>query len=296
MAAQPQPKHSETHTVVERIDELTAYRYLETAFGTAGAKNRNVSQLTVHEYADAMRRGEWLPTNQGIGFDWNGVLRDGQHRLWAIIEAKVVVAMNVTRGMDPAAFDVIDVGRRRSMSDVLTIAGEVNTHRLQGALTWQFLWDEGIVQRGTVSRDRRPTHPQRLAVLARHPMLRQSVSIATAIPSQYRRMLPPGLVIWLHYQLDQADREKATFFFERLIDGVFGDPEDPIHLLRERLLTDIGNRHGLTPIEQAALVIKAWGLFMTGQKRRLLTWKTNEAFPEIVGSGKDDEGKDGWRA
>jgi len=34
-------------------------------------------------FAEAMRRGEWMVTHQGIAFDTQGVLVDGQHRLAA---------------------------------------------------------------------------------------------------------------------------------------------------------------------------------------------------------------------
>src|SRR5438046_2404287 len=50
----------------------------------ANTANRPLSRSTVRGFADAMRSGEWLVTHQGVAFDTDGVLVDGQHRLAAI--------------------------------------------------------------------------------------------------------------------------------------------------------------------------------------------------------------------
>ena len=43
----------------------------------ANTANRPVSKSTVRAFAEAMRRGDWLVTHQGIAVDSNGVLVDG---------------------------------------------------------------------------------------------------------------------------------------------------------------------------------------------------------------------------
>lgn len=44
--------------------------------------------MVVKGFAEAMSRGEWMVTHQGIAFSSAGVLVDGQHRLAAVIEAE----------------------------------------------------------------------------------------------------------------------------------------------------------------------------------------------------------------
>jgi len=61
----------------------------------ANTANRPISTSVVRGFAEAMRRGEWVVTHQGIAFDVNGVLIDGQHRLAAIVEADVAVDLTV---------------------------------------------------------------------------------------------------------------------------------------------------------------------------------------------------------
>lgn len=87
--------------------------------------NRPVMKSTVHGYARQMRNGTWSLTHQGIAFDENGALIDGQHRLNAIIEANVPVQMNVTKNVcrkDGEVF-TIDMGRKRTYANVIQMGG-----------------------------------------------------------------------------------------------------------------------------------------------------------------------------
>ena len=89
------------------------------------AGNRPVQKGTVHSYARQMRNGSWNLTHQGIAFDENGELIDGQHRLRAIIEASVPVEMNVSTGVHRVQGEVftIDMGRKRTYQNAIVMGG-----------------------------------------------------------------------------------------------------------------------------------------------------------------------------
>jgi hypothetical protein len=70
-----------------------------------------LSAPVVRSLAEAMRRGDWIVTHQGIAFDIHGVLVDGQHRLAAVVEAEVPVEMTVFTDVEPDTFDVLDTGK-----------------------------------------------------------------------------------------------------------------------------------------------------------------------------------------
>lgn len=107
-------------TTCELISPKVATAWLET-----NTHNRPVRQRHVEFLTNEIRNGAWKVTNQGIAFDYNGVLLDGQHRLWAIVYADKAVKMNVTRGLDPDAQDAIDInGAARSVGDMLTLGGD----------------------------------------------------------------------------------------------------------------------------------------------------------------------------
>jgi hypothetical protein len=103
---------------LERITPPMAERYLQEK-----AANRPLSGTRVEQYASSMRNGEWRLTHQGIAFDEQGRLCDGQHRLAAIVRSGVAVRMYVFREMDHDDLLVIDIGRIRSASDAFTFVG-----------------------------------------------------------------------------------------------------------------------------------------------------------------------------
>lgn len=79
--------------------------------------NRRLRRWWAEALAAAMRRGEWLPTHQGIAFAVSGHLIDGQHRLIAIIKSGIAQQMLVVHGVPDKAFSVLDIGAKRSASD-----------------------------------------------------------------------------------------------------------------------------------------------------------------------------------
>jgi hypothetical protein len=85
-------------------------------------RNRKLSEQTVQSYATDMKNGRWFLNHQGIAFDVNGDLLDGQHRLWAVVLSGKSIDMMVTtdlpvseekNGIVLASMDTIDRGRLR---------------------------------------------------------------------------------------------------------------------------------------------------------------------------------------
>ncbi|MEI8288814.1 MAG: hypothetical protein WCH99_05030 [Verrucomicrobiota bacterium] len=100
-----------------------AQRWLKNNF-----RNRSVNDEVVKTYARDMRNGVWHQTHQGIAFNDIDELIDGQHRLLAIVRARVTVRMMVTFGLktkidgsDMTTMDCVDRGRKRSVADQLKI-------------------------------------------------------------------------------------------------------------------------------------------------------------------------------
>lgn len=106
-------------TTVETISPEIANEYLKLNKHT----NRPLNKRHVDTLVREMQRGNFLHTHQGIAFDEDGDLFDGQHRLTAIVRSGVPVTMNVTRGVDNKCMLVSDRGVSRSMRDVMVISG-----------------------------------------------------------------------------------------------------------------------------------------------------------------------------
>lgn len=94
--------------------------------------NRVVKDGGVARYAHDIKRGRFPQTHQGIAFDTAGVLIDGQHRLYGILEANATARLLVFTGCPPETQEHIDQGIGRSTIDVMKLAGndKVSNYRL----------------------------------------------------------------------------------------------------------------------------------------------------------------------
>ena len=97
-------------------------------------RNRRLYPNTVAVYARAMREGTWHGGNaQTIQVDREGYLRDGQHRLHAVLEVGTPQWFLVVRGVDPEVFPVLDIGAPRSPGDQVGVAADETGDPLLGA-------------------------------------------------------------------------------------------------------------------------------------------------------------------
>jgi hypothetical protein len=98
-------------------------------------ENRRLRESSVKNLADAITRGEWKLTHQGIAFDKNGILQDGQHRLAAVIESGRTIPMMVTWDAPESNFDALDQGLKRGYSDIYGIdTGHAAVARLMAVI------------------------------------------------------------------------------------------------------------------------------------------------------------------
>lgn len=104
-----QPKTTRETITPEVAAEMLAYNI----------RNRPVKHLVVKKFVERMRSGEWIFTHEGIAFDVNGAVVDGQHRLMAIAECGKPIEINVTVGLTPESYDAIDTESSRSAADLL---------------------------------------------------------------------------------------------------------------------------------------------------------------------------------
>ncbi len=98
---------------------------------TRNKNNRSLRLERIEAYAHAISTGQWEPTCQGLGFDTNGDLIDGQHRSWGIIFADHPARILVSRGLNPNVKTKVDTGAVRGMACLLELdPGNINLKEL----------------------------------------------------------------------------------------------------------------------------------------------------------------------
>jgi hypothetical protein len=108
----------------EQITPAIAKRYL-----AKNKRNRTFRPRWAKRLARMMVSGDWHETHQGIAFNCDGSLRDGQHRLAAVIESGTTQWFWVARGVKDEGIMFIDDHARRNEADAFAISGrDIDRH------------------------------------------------------------------------------------------------------------------------------------------------------------------------
>jgi hypothetical protein len=251
----------------------------------ANTTNRPLSRATVRAFAEAMRRGEWLVTHQGIAFDVNGVLVDGQHRLAAIIDADRPVELTMFTEVGEGTFDVLDIGKRRTAADVLAIEGEKNSILLAAMVRIVWLYQNRADLNWSGGAAAVSNH-QVVQTLEAHPKLRDFLGVGEHIASA-TGMIKSGAGA-ASYLVEQATkRTDLTGWYDGIIDGAGLGKGDP-RLQFRRVMFNMTRKQAGQPMrrrdtrEHVALYLKAFNAWHTGETLPHLRFSSREAMPRIA--------------
>lgn len=254
---------------IETITPALAAEYLKL-----NTHNRTCSSRRVYELAGAMKRGEWMYNGDAIRFSIDGVLLDGQGRLKACIAANVSFTTLVVRNLPKETFKTMDLGKKRSMADVLSIEGEKNTNLLARALRILTYYEGGVYNGMLIT-------PQQLdECLRRHPGLRDWITYGTSLKKVTRHA---GIVVAICYLGSLTRPHLAKKFIQHLIDGAGLEKGSPALTLRERMQHDRQATSKMSPSYAAQLVIHGYNAFVRGDSRTILKGDKNSGvLPRVI--------------
>lgn len=278
--------HDGRTVTVENVTPELAHKYLSSM-----PNNRRVRHRVVKELVAAITTGEWFPTIEPIHFDIGGHLRNGQHRLTAIEQTGATLEMLVVRGATEDEIDAIDTGNRRIPGDVLSLRhGVADGDTTAAALKFLFNYEHGWMPAGS-GRSMLNNHDMGV-YFTEHPAIVKSVQYVNETPS-LRKLGSKGTMAFCHYLITQATyrvdidagrEDRGDKFFHCLEREIYDGNNDPIYRLRERLYR-AKNSYGsgkerLTVADVAALIIKAWNMWVTGKTITRLAWRNYGDNPE----------------
>lgn len=249
--------------------------------------NRTVRDSVVQRYAADMKAGRWKQSHQGIAFDEEGTLIDGQHRLYAIIYAETGVLIQVTYGLPIETQRVIDDGLKRSVVDILRVqdesmGGMSALHAAVGHRMWMGLTSPG--NRGNTVRTRQEVG----AFIVKHW---EAINFAVALFPGAKRVKgvtsagPIAALARAFYHEDRADIER---FARVMSDGMSEEAKDFVAVkLRNYLLTRKQAAGGVAVIDAYAKTQRALHAFTHNQTvgRNLLP-VTEDLYPLPINGRK----------
>lgn len=241
--------------------------------------NRKVSEKSVQFLYQQMVSGDWLLTADTIKFGKDGRLLDGQHRLQALVKYGKPIDMYIAEGLDNKVFQVLDTGKVRSASDVLSMQGYKNSNNVAGSIRAILLFKQGYYSTTKAGRNSKATNTAVLKFAQEHPEINEIISYTFGIYRQFRFM-SHSIITMLYWILSKKAQDKADIFFEKYATGIDLSATSPIRHLRERLLKDSVNKSKLNARDKMALFIFAWNAFLQGKKMQQLTLQKNYVFPK----------------
>jgi len=268
---------------VQAITPKKAAEYLE-----ANTSNRPLSSATVKSFAEAMSRGDWMVTHQGIAFSAAGVLVDGQHRLAAIVEANIPVEMTVFTDVNEATFDVLDTGKRRNAADVLALEGEKSVTMLAAMVRTVWLYESrpDLTWSGGGSA---VTNHQIVTTLAAHPKLREFIVVGDQLAAAVGMIKSAAGAA--SYLVSQANpKADLSAWFEGVTEGT-GLPKGDSRLMLRRVMFNMTRKREGQPKrrrdtrEHVGLYFKAFNAWATSETLGQLRFAPRDPLPAIATLG-----------
>lgn len=256
-------------------EAVTITPSIATAFMEQNKENRRAVRGVVDRYARDMKRGEWRFTGEAIKFDKNKVLIDGQHRLLACIKSGVSFRSMVMYGLPPETKAVIDTGKSRSISDIMTFSGVMNSARVSSVARMLLLMknDDWIS---------RPTYSSQeiMAVLEKHPHIQRSCGTMPKVP----RSSPAAAIQFCHYVGAHVLKKpnEAAAWYQAWHSGVPAYDGCPVHMWRERCIQQAQGIGNSQMHRSSWTTIAVWNLFAHGETVKNLKLRTNPvAFDDL---------------
>lgn len=266
-------------TAVETVTPVVAAQWLETM-----KHNRKLSTINVEKLVQQMKNGYWVFDGSPIKFNRKGELVDGQHRLWALIEADFTAEFMVVRGVPDEAFLTMDTGKSRGFSDMLGIKhpGTADLNNIAATTQIALRWELGMRGKLLIAGRSNTISTHQLMLFYEENMER--ITNASKLARMGKVTGIPGRALdLLGYLVVEIDAEDAAYFFERLHDGVGLDAGSSILSLRslgQQYRGAKGQHTDLPPATAAALAIKAWNFYRDGVDAPRLVFRPGGANPE----------------
>lgn len=246
----------------------------------ANQHNRPLSDAHVNRIAAQIASGRWRFNGDTIKIAEGGDVLDGQHRLWAIIEAKTPVETILIHGIAREAFATIDTIRKsRSLGDTVALSGTTRHRSMIGAaLAWLIRW-----QRHTLENYKAPQNRVENSDVERALLDNPGIIPAVERAAKLRAVANPALIAFLYYLVVNRNAELADRMFETLKDPAGVGINDPFFRLRGYFTADHHKRK--EPLVTIAIAIKAINAAAVNSRVHNLHWRqqgrTPEEFPTL---------------
>lgn len=250
-------------------------------------KQRTQKRPRIAQYATEMSNDNWILNCQGISFDTDGFLMDGQHRLQACIKSGCSFETVIGFGFPVKGFMKVDSGGVRTASDVFHMRGVKNSSQVVAALRWIHSINIGLRRGSTTSgASSAPFNlPTTEDIWGWHLDNRDVETSLHKIKIIRNAHLMSNSAAYAYYVLfARLDSEAADIFMTKVFAGVgLNSMRDPAYVVRTRLVENQSKTTGrLTQLEACCFLVKAWNATRQNVEIKVLRYGREEVFPKVV--------------
>jgi hypothetical protein len=244
-------------------DIVVATKELVDCLLSMNTSNRPIRKSAVTKYANEIKAGRWILTNQGIGVSDDGVLIDGQHRLEALKqcgypEVEILLVINLPASSAMA----VDQHAKRSARDMIKFAFDARVNRLAPAIATSLMT--------SVMNKRSPHSMHDIYDCITNYMV--EIEQVTSIPKSSTFFAAPHLAAFVHCISDGIGTiEQLRKFISDVESGELLTKQDPQLHLRNFIITTRKSSAGeLLRLERFAKSKKAFTAYAKGEQMGVL--------------------------
>lgn len=257
----------ENTRIIEFSPKLASY-----VLENLNVNNRTKKKKNIRRYAKDMSSGNWSLTGDTIQFSKNGVLMNGQNRLFACVKAGVPFVTHVAFGIEASSRVHMDVGKVRNNHDLFHGEGVPYPLETGKGIRMIMAWKSGNTDARGMEIDLREMLELYNNVIDKS-VLELCIRKAKAV-KKHTAYPDPHLTALMYFAWKQGHSEKVKKFMDDLIAGYGNGPRSPVRLLLStvsRLRMDRFAR--ITTHMYAIMLARSWNNYLHGRASKVSDMK-----------------------
>jgi hypothetical protein len=249
--------------------------------------NRKLVFATVVYYAAQMQRADWQKTGQPLIFTTDGILLDGQHRLWAAYLSEKTFTTYIVSDVEPQPllFAYVDNSKARTPADALSTAGmNGQSGIISKILRMIELYEHDCYSPTKIQKLPRLTPIEYVHFGKDHPRLPQAVLLMASDYDMATRVIAHRDVAgFAALYILEIHGETVCDDFMGEIGTHNDDPESPIAAFQELMRKDRDKKYDrLKSHIVLAYLIKTFNSWLAKEPVKKLSLRVNEQYPRFA--------------
>ena len=261
--------------------EIITPQEAEYIFKFKNPNNRKFIPSTGASYKRQMENGTWFFNGESIGFDKNGNLTNGQHRMFACWKSNIPLKVVVVIGLETKAFETTDSGKTRSFKDALSatkLSSDASITSEMARKAYYFLKGAPTEHGSSSTRSNCANNSELLSFQKEHFHIFEELVEHVKIWQKqdrmklFKRQEMSGIAASLIIQGN--DKSKVLEFFNTLTSDNYTS-NTTIYTLRKKFEDIVGKKLYVKPLERFNFYKFAWNNYIEGKSVKRIKSNTD---------------------